>query len=143
MVYSDRRPGWRSKEGVHELESTRTFARRTEKKGAWVNSRDEWCREAREEKREILRYRTRATVLGRSLEQDGQKEDVSIRRLEGLTVKVTEAAGSLLSILAIYGGRVGVVARQVRNALLSPHMEPQRINGSSRTGAMCMGGRTW
>lgn len=39
-------------------------------------------------------------------------------------MKVVEAAGSLLSR---HGGQVRDIARQVRGALLRPHVEPQRI----------------
>lgn len=65
--------------------------------GAWVDCRDQWYREGREEKEEVMRYRARVAALERSMVRGGQSDEVWMRRLEGLTVRGAEAASSLLS----------------------------------------------
>lgn len=77
-------------------------------------------------KKEVSRYRARAAALGRSLEQEDQNNGVCPRQLDEITARVAEAATSLL---LRQGGRVGDVARQVRGALLAPHMDTQRRQG--------------
>ena len=47
--------------------------------------------------RGVLRYRARAAALGRSLQKEDQSGGVCLRRLEEMTVRVAEAASSLLS----------------------------------------------
>lgn len=44
-----------------------------------MDSRDQWCREGEEGEEEVLRYRTRVAVLGKSLVREGEVDDVVIR----------------------------------------------------------------
>lgn len=50
-----------------------------------------------EGKEDVLRYRARATALGRYLIQEGRIDGAFTGRLEEITVRVAEAASSLLS----------------------------------------------
>lgn len=71
-----------------------------------------------------MRYRVRAVAVGRFLVQEGQKDEVRIRRLERLIMKMVEAAGTFLWR---HGGRLEYVASQVAGDLLAPFMEPQHV----------------
>lgn len=64
------RDGEGRKEGVYGPEGTTKLATGKEnvgEKGGWVDYRDQWCREGKEEKENVFRYRERVAVLRRSL----------------------------------------------------------------------------
>lgn len=67
------------------------------KKCAWVYFRRQWFWEEGEKNEKILRYRERAAALGRFIMQEGQNHEIWIRRLYGLTTRVVDAVGSILS----------------------------------------------
>lgn len=76
----------------------------------------DYCFWDMERKEKVLRYRARAVALGRYLIKEGRTDEVSIRRLKGITASAAEDARSLLSR---HGGNVGEVSRHVGGALLA------------------------
>lgn len=77
------------------------------RKDAWIEYLEQisfW--EEGEGKGEVFKYREHVAASGRSLRQEGQNDGVCLTRLEEMTVRVAEAARSILSR---YGDSVGGV----------------------------------